>query len=193
MFSRKEFSFWSTWRFQQNPMTDRKRHRFLVANLLMIWLTCLSCRRAKISTWTWKLSKLTPDQGEFICQIFKGKQFQNYLLVPFNFQSSFMHVVWSSQLPQDATGQVSSSPCLRWEADAGEMRAESSQKIVLQEHLQLHKGGRGWLIFSLHTKRQCCAPWERQQLDQVRRIPATCVICVRGKGPICSVASPITF
>lgn len=60
--------------------------------LPVIWCTCLSVRRAKISTWNWKLSKLASDQGTFTCQIFTEKQFKKYLLVLFNFQSSFMHI-----------------------------------------------------------------------------------------------------
>lgn len=46
--------------------------------LPVIWCTCLSVRRAKISTWNWKLSKLASDQGTFTCQVFTEKQFKKY-------------------------------------------------------------------------------------------------------------------
>lgn len=46
--------------FLANLMTYRKLHRFMVANFPIIWFTCPSFRRAKISTWDWKLSEFTP-------------------------------------------------------------------------------------------------------------------------------------
>lgn len=109
--------------------------------LPIIWCTCLSVRRAKISTWNWKLSKFASDQGTFTCQIFKEKQFKKYLLVLFNFQSSFIHIMWTSQLPQDAAGQVSSSPCHRRSIKEQELTENNDSRTELLEHFQVYKDG----------------------------------------------------